>query len=79
MPDGHMSVQRLDHRFRAEVVGDMAETAMGMEMFPITGHYAGRFLTSVLQGVQAEGRVRGGVGMAENAEYAAFFMQAIVV
>src|SRR5258707_1271296 len=48
-----------------------------MEALAVECHDAGGFLAAVLQRVQAERRDRGGVGMPENAEHAAFLMQAV--
>jgi hypothetical protein len=48
-------------------------------MRAIEADYAGSLLAAMLKGVQAEGGERGCVGMAENAEHAAFLMQAVLV
>ena len=45
-----------------------------MELFTVEGDDARGFLASVLQGVQAECRVGGGVGKPVNAEDSAFFV-----
>ena len=43
------------------------------------GDDAGRFLAAMLQRMQAQHRQRAGIGMAENAEHAAFLMQRVIV
>ncbi len=50
-----------------------------MEAFAIEGDDAGRFLAAMLQGVEAEGRDRCGVRVAEDAEDAALLVEAILV
>ena len=50
-----------------------------MEALAVEGDDAGGFLAAVLQGVQAERGDGGGVGMAENAEHAAFLAQPVAV
>ncbi len=59
------------------MVADQAEAALGVEPRAVERDDAGRFLAAMLEGVEAERRDGGGVGMAENAEDAAFFAQAI--
>ena len=46
---------------------------------PSKEHDAGGFLAAMLQRVQAERRDGGGVRMAEDAEHAAFLVQAVLV
>ena len=50
-----------------------------MELFAVEGNDARRFLAPVLQGVQAERGVGGGVGESVDAEDSAFLVQVIVV
>ena len=50
-----------------------------MEALAVEGDDAGGFLAAMLERVQAERGDGGGVGMAENAEHAAFFAQAVAV
>ena len=50
-----------------------------MEAPAVEGDNARRFLAAMLQGVQAKGGDRRGVGMAEYAEHPAFFAQAVAV
>jgi len=61
------------------MITDEAHMAFLMEALAIEGDDAGCFLAAMLQGMQAERGQRRGVGMAENAENAAFFMQRIAV
>ena len=50
-----------------------------MEALAVEGDDAGRFLAAMLQRVQAERGDGGGVGMAEDAEDAAFLAQRVAV
>ena len=61
------------------VIGDMAHVALGVESLSIEGGDSTGLLSAVLKGVEAKSRMRGGVGMAINAEHTAFFMQVVVV
>ena len=71
--------QPVDHLLIAEIVADRAKAAMRVELVAVERDDAGRFLAAVLQRVQAERGHRGGVGMAEDAEYAALLVQPVVV
>ena len=71
--------QALDHLAAREGVADEAQAALGMEALAVEGDDAGRFLAAMLQRVQAERGDRGGVGMAEDAEHAAFLAQPVAV
>jgi hypothetical protein len=59
------------------VVADEAEPALGMEAVAIEGDDAGGFLAAMLERMQPKRGDGGGVGVAENAEYAAFLAQAV--
>lgn len=50
-----------------------------METLAIEGDDAGSFLTTMLQSVQTKRCQGRGIGMPENAEHTAFFMQRIAV
>ena len=52
---------------------------MGVELLAVIGDDAGRLLAAMLQRVQAERRQRRRLGMAEDAEHAAFLVQMVVV
>ena len=71
--------QAVNHFAPGESVTDQAETALRVEAFTIEGDDAGCFLTSVLEGVQAQGGDGGRVRMAENAKHPTFFTQAVGV
>ena len=72
MADGRVAGQVIDHFPPREGVADQAEAAFGMEALAVEGDDAGGFLAAMLERVQAERGDGGGVGMAENAEHAAF-------
>ena len=76
--DRGVARQAIDHFTAGEGIADQSEAALGMKTFAVEGDDAGGLLAAMLQGVQAERRDRGGVGMTENAEYAAFFPRAVV-
>ena len=73
MADGRGAGQAVDHVSAGKGVADQAEAALGVETLAVEGDDAGGFLAAVLQRVQAERGDGGGVGMAEDAEHAAFF------
>src|SRR3546814_2712159 len=56
-----------------------AKVAVSVEVLPVEGDDAGRFLTPVLQGVQAERGQRGGILVAEHAEDPALVVELVVV
>ena len=60
-------------------LADVAHVALGVEAPAVERGDAAGLLAAMLQGMQAERRNRGGVGMAENAEHAASFAQPIAV
>ena len=59
------------------MVADQAEPLFRMEALAVERDDAGCLLPAVLERVQAERGDRRGVGMAEDAEYAAFLAQPI--
>ena len=77
MADRGGAGQAVDHLAPGEGVADQAEAALGMEALAVEGDDAGGFLAAMLEGVQAERGDGGGVGMAENAEHAAFLAQPV--
>ena len=79
MADGEVARKPTDDVLGTEVVADQAERAVGVELLAVEGDDPRRLLTPVLQGVQAEGRVGGGIGASEDAEDTAFLVQAVVV
>jgi len=60
-------------------LADMAEPAMGVEMLAVERDDAGGLLAAMLQSVQAERGVRGGLDVAVDAEHAALLVQLVVV
>ena len=77
MADGDAAGQALDHLAAGEGVADEAEPALGVEPAAVEGDDAGGLLAAMLQGVQSERGDGGGVGMAEDAEHAAFLAQRV--
>ena len=59
-------------------VADQAEPPLGMEMGAVEADDAGRLLAAVLQRVQPQHRQGGCVIVAEDAEDAALFAQAVI-
>ena len=54
------------------------DAALGMEMVAVEADDAGGFLAAMLERVEAERGERRGVGMVEDAEHAAFLVQAVL-
>ena len=79
MANGGIAGQALDHFAAGEIVADQAEAAFGVEALAVERDDAGGFLAAMLKRMQAERGNRGGVGMTENAEYAALLAQAVGV
>ena len=79
MSEGQIARQPLDGRAAREMVADQPEAAFGLETPAVERDDAGRFLAAMLQGVQAERGDRGGVGVTEDAEDAAFLTQPVAV
>ena len=79
MAQRHAALQPADDLGAGEVIADQAEAALGLEALAVEGDDAGRFLAAVLEGMQAEGGQRRRVGMAVDAEYAAFLAQPVAV
>ena len=79
MADRGRAGQAVDHLAAGEGVADEAHAALGMEALAVEGDDAGGLLAAVLERVQAERGDGGGVGMAEDAEDAAFLAQPVAV
>ncbi len=62
-----------------EMIADQAQAALGLEALAVEGDDAGGFLAAVLQGVQAKGGEGCGVGVAVDAEDAAFFAKPVAI
>jgi hypothetical protein len=61
------------------VVTDEAHMALLIKALAVEGDDAGCFLSAMLKRMQAKRRERGGIGMSQNSENPAFFMQRISV
>lgn len=61
------------------MVADQPHAALRAETVAIKCDDTGGFLTTMLQGMQAERGDCGSFGVAENAEHAAFFLQAVSI
>ena len=59
------------------MIAHQPEPTLGVESRTVEGDDARRLLSPVLQRMQPQRGDRGGVGMAEDAEYAAFLAQAV--
>src|SRR4029450_4191553 len=79
MAYGDISLQALDHGPGSKVVADEAYTPLGMKMVAVETNDAGRLLAPMLERMQAERSQRRGVGMIEDAEDAALFMQPVLL
>ena len=77
MADGRCAGQAVDDFAARKGVADQAEAPFGVETFAVEGDDAGGFLAAMLKRMQAERGDGGGVGMAEDAEHAAFLAQAV--
>ena len=74
-----MPRQPVDHRAPAERVADQPDGAVAVEMRAVEADDARRLLAAMLQGVQAERRVRGCVAVPVDREDAAFVLRLVVV
>ena len=79
MADRRSPRQPLDGRGAGEMIADQPQAALGVEPHAVEGDDAGRLLAAMLQRVQAERGDRRRVGVAENAEDAAFLAQPVAV
>ena len=77
--DGGVARQAIDHLAAGKGVADKSEAAFGMEPLAVERDDAGGFLAAMLQRVQAERGDGRGIGVAEDAEHAAFFPKAVLV
>src|SRR5690606_17167225 len=57
----------------------MAHAAVAVELPAVEGDDAGGLLAAMLQGVQAERRMRGGLRVTDDAEDPAFFLEVVAV
>ena len=79
MADGGGAGQAIDDVAAGEGVADEAEATLGMKPVAVIADDAGGFLAAMLKGVEAERGDGGGVGMAEDAEDAAFLAERVAV
>ncbi len=79
MADGGPARKAVDRGGAGKVVADQALAALRVEPLAVEGDDAGRLLSAMLQGVQAERDDRCRVGMTEDSEDAAFLVQAVRV
>src|SRR5258705_9124547 len=79
MPACAHAGQAVDDVTLGKGVADETEPAFGMEALAVERDDTGGFLAAMLERVQAERGDGGGVGMAENSEYAAFLTQAVAI
>ena len=77
MADRGVAGQALDDLAAGKGVADEAEPAFGVEAGAVERDDAGGLLAAMLQGVQPERGDGGGVGVAEDAEHAAFLAQRV--
>ena len=77
--DGGMAFQPRHHIGRDEDFRHMAKPAMGIKALAVEGNDPAGLLSPMLQRVQPQGRMRGGILRAEDAEDRAFLAQVIVV
>ena len=77
MADGGVAGEALDHLAAGEGIADEAEPAFTVKSGAVEGDDTGGLLAAMLQGVQPERGDGGGLGVAENAEHAAFLAQRV--
>ena len=77
--DGGVAGKALDHLAAGEGVADEAEPAFTVKSGAVEGDDAGGLLAAMLQGVQSERGDGGGLGVAEDAEHAAFLAQRVAL
>jgi hypothetical protein len=79
MADRRGAGQALDRRAVGKMIADEALPPFRLETPSVESDDARRLLAAMLKGVQAKRGDRRRVGMAENAEYAAFFAQPVAL
>jgi hypothetical protein len=77
MADGGVAGQALDHFAAGKGIADEAEAAFTVETAAVEGDDAGGFLAAMLERVQPERGDGGGLGVAEDAEHAAFLAERV--
>ena len=79
MADRRPPGQAVDSGGARKVISDQTLSALRVESDAVESDDAGGFLAAMLQGMHPKGGNRGGVGMIENAEDAAFLAQPVAV
>lgn len=79
MANGGMTGKRIHHPALGEGIADEAERAVAVEVAAVEGDHAGRLLAAVLQGMQAQDGMRGGIRVAIDREDAALLAEAVGV
>ena len=79
MADGRAAGQAADRRLAGEDVGDMAEAAVAVEARAVVDDHAGRLLAAMLQGMQPQRAVGGGVRRPIDAEQRTFLVKFVEV
>ena len=79
MADGDRAGEAFDHLAAGEGVADETEPPLAVKTGAVEGDDAGGLLAAVLEGVQPERGDGGGLGMAEDAENAAFLAKRVAV
>ena len=79
MADSGVAGQPIDHFAARKSVADQAKAPLGVETLTVERDDTRRFLAAVLQSMQPERGNGRGVGVAKNAEHAAFFAQPVCV
>src|SRR5262245_1469081 len=79
MPHCGCAGQAINHLTPGECISDQPKSSLGMETLAVERDNSSCFLTPMLERVQAKRGNRRRVGMAENAEYAAFLSQTVAV
>jgi hypothetical protein len=77
MADSGIAGEAFDHLAAGKGVADEAQAPLGMKPASVEGNDSRGLLAAVLKGVQPQRRDGGGLGVAENAEHAAFLAQRI--
>ncbi len=77
MADRRGARQPVDYLAAGEGVADEAEPPLGVKSASVEGNDARGLLAAMLQRVQSECGDRGGIGVAEDAEHAAFLAQRV--
>jgi hypothetical protein len=78
MANGGPARQAFYDRFRVEMIANKAQTTLCVKLAAIESHNSSRFLAAVLKRMKADCGNGCGIGMIENTENPAFFVQPIL-